>query len=184
MPVFGYLSSVVRRDAVRRLPCSSLMASRSQRGRGRGGLPEAPTRLLSKDMKKQASSDPSSTRKGSVLQSVDEYLAGVPEPGRSTLNQVRATIRSVVPAEATEVISYGMPGFRYKGPLMWYAAFSKHCSLFPGNASLVETFKDELKDYQTAKGTIRFPVDKPLPTALLKKLVKARVKENERKYKS
>jgi len=64
---------------------------------------------------------------------------------------------------------------------MWFGAFSKHCSLFPGNASLIETFKDELKDFQTATGTIRFPVDKPLPAALLKKLVKARVGENEKK---
>lgn len=132
-------------------------------------------------MKKAHSSDPASTGKGGAPQSVDEYLKSVPEPARSTLNRVRATIRSVVPKETTEVISYGMPGFRYKGALVWFAAFSKHCSLFPGNASLIETFKDELKDFQTAKGTIRFPVDTPLPASLLKKLVKARVAENKRK---
>ena len=123
----------------------------------------------------------SSIGKGNAPQSVDEYLAAVPEPARSTLNRVRATIRSVVPPETTEVISYGIPGFRYKGALVWFGAFSKHCSFFPGNPSLIETFKDELKDYQTAKGTIRFPADEPLPAALLKKLVKARVAENERK---
>ena len=62
---------------------------------------------------------------------INEYLAGVPEPARSTLNQVRAMIRSAAPAEATEAISYGMPAFKYKGPLVAFAAFSNHCSLFP-----------------------------------------------------
>jgi len=62
---------------------------------------------------------------------VDEYLAGVPEPARSTLNRVRAAIRSAVPAETTEVISYRIPTFKYKGSLMAFAAFLKHCSLFP-----------------------------------------------------
>jgi len=112
---------------------------------------------------------------------VDEYLAGVPEPARSTLEKVRSVIRSVVPPEATEVISYGIPTFKYKGMLASFAAFSNHCSLFPG--ALPEAFKDELKQYHTAKGTIRFPVDKPLPAALVKKLVKARIAENERKSK-
>jgi uncharacterized protein YdhG (YjbR/CyaY superfamily) len=110
---------------------------------------------------------------------VDEYLAGVPEPARSTLEKVRAVIRSVVPPEATEVISYRIPMFKYKGMLVGFAAFSNHCSLFPG--ALPEAFKDELKRYRTAKGTIQFPVDKPLPAALVKKLVKARIAENERK---
>ena len=114
-------------------------------------------------------------------QNVDEYLAGVPEPARSTLNKVRATIRSVVPSDATEVISYGMPAFRYKGALVGYAAFSKHCSFFPMSAALVKEFQDELKDFETSKGTIRFPMDKPLPAALLKKMVKARIAQNEQR---
>jgi uncharacterized protein YdhG (YjbR/CyaY superfamily) len=112
---------------------------------------------------------------------VDAYLAAVPEPARSTLEKMRALIRSTVPAEATEAIGYGMPTFRYKGALVAYAAFKNHCSLFPMNASLVEAFKDELKEYKTLKGTIQFTVDKPLPAALVKKLVKARVAENEQK---
>jgi uncharacterized protein YdhG (YjbR/CyaY superfamily) len=112
---------------------------------------------------------------------VDEYLAGVPEPAHSALNKIRATIRSVVPPEATEAISYGMPTFKYKGSLVAYAAFANHCSLFPMNSSSIETFRNELKDFQTSKGTIRFTVDKPLPAALVKKLVKARIAENERK---
>lgn len=112
---------------------------------------------------------------------MDEYLAGVPQPARGTLNKMRAAIRSVVPPEATEAIGYGMPTFRYKGALVAYAAFSKHCSFFPMSATLIETFKKELKGYSTSKGTIRFPVDKPLPAALVKKFVKARLAQNDRK---
>jgi uncharacterized protein YdhG (YjbR/CyaY superfamily) len=118
-----------------------------------------------------------------VATNIDEYLAGVPEPARTTLQKLRTTIRSVVPKEATEVISYGMPAFRYKGPLLYFSAFAKHCSLFPGNASLISEFKGELKNYQTSKGTIQFPLDNPLPAALVKKLVKARVAQNDQKQK-
>ncbi len=114
---------------------------------------------------------------------VEEYLAAVPEPAKTTLSKVRAVIRSVVPAETTEALSYGMPAFKYKGGLIAYAAFKDHCSLFPMQASLIVDFKDELKNYSTAKGTIRFPSDKPLPATLLKKIVKARVAANEAKKK-
>jgi uncharacterized protein YdhG (YjbR/CyaY superfamily) len=111
---------------------------------------------------------------------VDEYLASVPEPARTTLNKVRAAIRSVAPPGATEAISYGIPTFKYKGMLASYAAFSDHCSLFPGAGPTAE-FKNELKNFQTSKGTIRFAPDKPPSSTLLKKLVKARISENERK---
>lgn len=110
---------------------------------------------------------------------VETYLAWCPEPHRTTLEKLRATIRSVVPKEATEAISYGMPSFRYKGGLVAYGAFKGHCSFFPMSGRLVEEFADELKAYKTAKGTIQFPVDKPLPAALVKKMVKARVAQNE-----
>ena len=93
---------------------------------------------------------------------------------------MRAVIRSAVPPEATETISYGIPAFKYKGVLVWFAAFRDHCSLFP-TASVVEAFKNELKGFSTSKGTIQFPTDKPLPIALVKKLVRARVTENESK---
>jgi uncharacterized protein YdhG (YjbR/CyaY superfamily) len=112
--------------------------------------------------------------------SVDEYIAGVPEPARSTLIKMRAAIRSAVPSEATETISYRIPAFKHQGVLVWFAAFSNHCSLFP-TASVIEVFKSELKGFSTSKGTIHFPTDKPLPTALVKKLVKARVAQNESK---
>ena len=113
-------------------------------------------------------------------QSVEEYLAGVPEPARSTLNKIRAAIRAAAPAEATEVISYGIPAFKYKVVLMWYAAFAGHCSLFP-TASVIEAFKKELAGYAISKGTIQFPTDKALPAALVKKMVKARLAEVEKK---
>ena len=109
---------------------------------------------------------------------VDEYLAGIPEPARSTLTHVRAVIRSVVPAETTEVISYGIPMFKYNGMLVGYGAFKNHCSLFP-TGSGVERFAKELKGYSTDKGTIRFPADQPLPDSLIKKIVRARVAENK-----
>jgi uncharacterized protein YdhG (YjbR/CyaY superfamily) len=112
---------------------------------------------------------------------VEAYLARVPEPARSTLEKVRATIRSVVPAEATEALSYGIPAFRYKGALVGYAAFKNHCSFFPMNASLIDAFADGLQGYRTSKGTLQFPLDKPLPVTLVKKMVKVRVAENERK---
>jgi uncharacterized protein YdhG (YjbR/CyaY superfamily) len=132
-------------------------------------------------MKKVKSRNRSSTAKGDgAPKDVDEYLAGVPESARSTLIKLRAAIRSAVPREATETISYRMPAFKYKGMLVWFAAFSKHCSLFPGS-SVIEAFQNELKGFSTSKGTIHFPTDKPLPTALIKKLVKARVAQNESK---
>lgn len=118
-------------------------------------------------------------RKGAA-NSVDEYIAGVPEPARGTLKKVRAAIRSAAPRAATETISYGIPAFKHNGVLVWFAAFAKHCSLFP-TAAVIEMFKDELQGYAISKGTIQFPTDKPLPAALVKKLVKARVAQNESK---
>lgn len=119
----------------------------------------------------------------SAPKNIDEYLAGVPEPARTTLEKMRAVIRSIVPVEATEAISYGMPAFKYKGALVWFAAFADHCSFFPGNSSLIATFQKELKGFETSKGTIRFPMDKPLSTALLKKIVKARIADNDKRQK-
>ncbi|HYW42345.1 MAG TPA: DUF1801 domain-containing protein [Bryobacteraceae bacterium] len=133
-------------------------------------------------MKKANSGDRGSAAKGNAApKGVDEYLADVPEPARSTLNRVRAVIRSTVPPETTEAISYGIPTFKYKGPLLAFGAFSDHCSLFPMSGSVVEAFKNELKGFHTSKGTIRFPVDRPPPAALVKKLVRARIAEKERK---
>jgi uncharacterized protein YdhG (YjbR/CyaY superfamily) len=112
---------------------------------------------------------------------VDAYLARVPEPARATLEKLRATIRSVVPPGTTEALSYGIPAFRYKGGLVAYAAFKKHCSFFPMQASLIDEMKEELKSYRTSEGTLQFPMDKPLPATLVKKMVKARIAENDQK---
>jgi uncharacterized protein YdhG (YjbR/CyaY superfamily) len=124
----------------------------------------------------------SSARKGrkTTPLTVDAYSAAVPEPARSALNQIREAIRSVVPPEATEIISYKIPAFKHKKVLVWYAAFSNHCSLFP-TAAVIEEFKDELKPFSTSKGTIHFPLDKPMPVELIKKMVKARVEQGESK---
>ena len=132
-------------------------------------------------MKKAKLGNRGSTAKGNrAPKSVDEYLAGLSEPARATFNKLREAVRSAVPPEATEVISYRIPAFKDKGVLVWFAAFSNHCSLFP-TASVIETFKTELKSFSTSKGTVQFPTDKPLPTALVRKLVKARVAESESK---
>jgi len=118
-------------------------------------------------------------KRGAVPKTVDEYLAGIPEPARSTLKHIRKVIQSVVPKDTTEVISYSMPMFKYRGMLVGYAAFKNHCSLFPTGSGVIERFAKELKGYSTNRGTIRFPAEKPLPDSLIKKIVKARVAENK-----
>jgi uncharacterized protein YdhG (YjbR/CyaY superfamily) len=135
-------------------------------------------------MKKMKSGNRSSGAKGKgAPKTVDAYLARVPEPARGTLNKIRTAIRSAAPPEATETISYGIPAFKHNGVLVWFAAFSDHCSLFP-TAAVIETFKNELKGFSISKGTIQFPTDKPLPAALVKKMVKARVAQIETKKRS
>lgn len=130
-------------------------------------------------MKKQPARKTAPGGKPKALpQNVDEYLAGVPEPARNTLQKVRAAIRSAAPPEAIEVISYRIPALKYKQVLVWFAAFSDHCSLFPTNA-VIEAFQDELQAYRVSKGTIHFPVDKPLPASLVKRMVKMRIAQVE-----
>ena len=111
---------------------------------------------------------------------VDEYIARAPDSARGALRQLRAAIRSAVPAGTAETISYGIPAFRGEKVLVWYAAFAKHCSFFP-TAAVVEAFRDDLKGHATSKGTVHFPLDKPIPTTLVKKMVKARVAQAEGK---
>ena len=100
--------------------------------------------------------------------SVDAYIAATPEPARSMLLKIRALVRVAVPAEAVERISYGIPSFYYKGGLVAYGAFSKHCSFFPMGGSVLEALGDAVKEYRTSKGTLHLPFDKPLPAVLLK----------------
>lgn len=116
-----------------------------------------------------------------VAKNVDEYLAQVPEPARSTLLQMRVAIQAAVP-EATEAITYQMPTFKYRGhSIMAIAAFKKHCSLFPMSGAVIDKFKDDLERFHTSKGTLQFPLDKPLSATLLKKIIKARITEIEKK---
>jgi uncharacterized protein YdhG (YjbR/CyaY superfamily) len=116
--------------------------------------------------------------KRSPARDVDEYLAAVPAEAWAALEKLRKTIKAAAPA-ATETISYQIPAYKYHGPLVSFAAFPGHCSFFVQSPSVMEAHRDELEPYDTSKGTIRFPASKPLPAALVKKLVKARIKENE-----
>jgi uncharacterized protein YdhG (YjbR/CyaY superfamily) len=109
---------------------------------------------------------------------VDEYLAGLPKETRDALERLRATIRAAAP-DATEVISYRVPTFKHHGGLVGFAGFESHCSFFVMSPEAMEAHADELEPYDTAKATIRFAPDQPLPDALVKKLVEARIKENE-----
>src|SRR5438094_10404493 len=118
---------------------------------------------------------PASTRKVGP-ESVDDYIDGTPEPARTMLKRMRTAIRSAVPPDAVETISYRIPAFKRKRVLVWYAAFANHCSLFP-TGSVIEAFKRELRGFATSKGTIQLPLDEPLPILLIRKLVRARVQQ-------
>jgi uncharacterized protein YdhG (YjbR/CyaY superfamily) len=110
--------------------------------------------------------------------SVEDYLAALPQEPRAALEKLRKTIRAAAP-EATETINYQMPTVKDHGRvLLYYAAFKDHCSLFPASSAVMEALGEELKPYFSGKGTVRFTADKPLPAALVKKIVKARIEEN------
>jgi uncharacterized protein YdhG (YjbR/CyaY superfamily) len=112
---------------------------------------------------------------------VDEYLAKLPKEARTTLERLRQTIKAAAPM-AAEVISYQMPMYKHHGMVVGFAAFKSHCSIFPG-AAVMDAYKEELRQYDTSRGTIRFPANKPLPATLVRKLVRARLKENEARAK-
>jgi uncharacterized protein YdhG (YjbR/CyaY superfamily) len=108
---------------------------------------------------------------------IDEYLAALSDDQRAALEKLRKTIRAAAP-KAEECISYQLAAFRQNGMLVAFGATEKHCAFYLMSSSTVAAHKDELKDYDTSKGTIRFRADKPLPAALVRKLVKARIAEN------
>jgi uncharacterized protein YdhG (YjbR/CyaY superfamily) len=108
---------------------------------------------------------------------IDEYLAALSDEKRTALEKLRRTIRTAAP-QAEECISYGLAAFRQNGMLVGFGATASHCAFYLMSSSTLEAYQDELKDYDTSKGTIRFPADKPLPVALVRKLVKARIAEN------
>lgn len=109
---------------------------------------------------------------------VDEYLQEVPEEARAALEKLREVIRSAAPG-ATEAISYRIPTFKHKGPLVGFAAFSDHLSFFVMSPAVMEAHRKELESFKTGKGTIHFQADMPIPRALVTKLVRARILENE-----
>lgn len=109
---------------------------------------------------------------------IDDYLARVPDEARATLEKLRKVIRAAAP-RATETISYQIPTFKHHGPLVAFAAFPNHCGFYVMSPAVMKAHKDELEPYDTATATIRFPIGESLPTALVKKLVKARIAENE-----
>ena len=112
---------------------------------------------------------------------VDSYIATFPKDVQATLEQVRNVIKSSAP-KAEEVISYNMPAYKYLGLLVYFAGYKQHIGFYP-TASGITAFKNELSNYKNAKGSVQFPLDKPMPLALIKKMVKHRVKENQEKEK-
>jgi uncharacterized protein YdhG (YjbR/CyaY superfamily) len=113
---------------------------------------------------------------GPKAKTIDEYLAALSSDKRAALERLRRMIRAAAP-KAEECISYQLPAFRLEGrPLVWFGAAANHCAFYPG--AVVEACKDELKDFDTSKGTIRFQPDHPLPATLVRKLVKARIAKN------
>ena len=113
---------------------------------------------------------------------IDEYIAGFPKEIQNTLEQLRATIKKAAP-KAEEMISYGIPTFKMNGSLVYFAAYSNHIGFYP-RVSAIESFKKELSMYKGSKGTVQFPLDKPLPLELITKIVKFRVRENLQRSKT
>ena|ERR1700754_3079152 len=112
---------------------------------------------------------------------VDEYLYELPETMRAVLEKVRRSIQAAAP-ESEELISYRIPTYKYMGPLVHFAAFKDHCSLIVVNKSIMEIFREELSSYKTTGTTIHFTPDKPLPAALVRKIVKTRIRENKERH--
>jgi uncharacterized protein YdhG (YjbR/CyaY superfamily) len=111
------------------------------------------------------------------FRSVDEYIASQPAAVQGTLGRVRSTIRKAVPV-AEEMISYKMPTYKLRGgPVLYFAGWKHHYSLYPATERLVAAFKDELASYEVNKGTIRFPLSQPVPVKLIGRIAKFRAKE-------
>lgn len=112
-----------------------------------------------------------------AFKSVDDYIASQPEATRSILRRVRSTIRKAVPG-AEEVISYKIPAYKlHGGPVLFFAGWKQHYSLYPATGGVVAAFKDELAPYKVSKGTIRFPLSQPVPVKLIGRIAKVRAKE-------
>lgn len=136
-----------------------------------------PTTARSKSTPQKIGKPTSTKPTTSKVTTIDQYLAALSDDKRAALEKLRRTIRAAAP-EAEECISYGIPSLRHNGMLVGFGAGANHCAFYMCNASTVKAFQDELKNYDTSKGTIRFPANKALPVGLVKKLVKARLAEN------
>ena len=110
---------------------------------------------------------------------IDEYIAPFPEDVQQILNKIRALIKELAP-DATERISYGMPGFYLNGMLVWFAGHEKYIGFYP-TGSGIEAFRDEIADYKSSKGAVQFPLNQPIPYDLIRKMVKFRIEENQKK---
>ena len=110
--------------------------------------------------------------------SVDEYLAAFPKEARDPMAGLRRIIKAAAP-RAQEGISYRMPFYKLKGPLVGFAGYAHHVGLYGISLAIQEAYRKELESYETSRGTVRLPIGKPLPVALVRKLIVARVKENE-----
>ncbi|MEA2684549.1 MAG: hypothetical protein QOK05_2877 [Chloroflexota bacterium] len=110
---------------------------------------------------------------------IDAYIAKLDEPARSTLEQLRRTIIAIIP-DAEECISYGMPAFRLNGTVVaGFAAFKKHLSYLPHSGSVLEQVAEDIAGYSGTKGSLHFSIDQPLPAALVKRLIEARIRQDE-----
>jgi len=132
----------------------------------------------SKSLKSKSTSNPNADS------SITSYFAALLEPARTTLQSVRADILSACPKGTTEALSYGLPTFKHKGSVLAIAAFKNHCSLFPMSYFVIDKFRSQLASFEISKGTVRFPIDKPIPAPLLKKIVKARLTQMAEKAKA
>ena len=119
--------------------------------------------------------------KPQIPNSIDNHISTFPPETQQLLQKVRETIKAVVP-EATETISYGIPTFQFHGNLVHFAGYAHHIGFYPGSGG-VERFRDELAGYKTSKGTIQFPLDKPIPFDLIRRITEFRLEENLKKVK-
>jgi uncharacterized protein YdhG (YjbR/CyaY superfamily) len=131
---------------------------------------------MKKGVKKEES------KKSAPAKDVEEYIALTPKKHQEALKNIRNAIKEAAP-QAEELISYRIPSYKYHGSLVHFAAFKNHCSFIVVNKAILETFKSELDGFYTSGATIRFTAEKPLPEALVKEIVKTRMKENEARVK-
>lgn len=117
-----------------------------------------------------------------IPETIDDYIAGFPPKVQKILKQIRMTIKRAAP-NAEESISYRIPTFKLNGPLIYFAAFKAHIGLYPMNSAIKQKFKKELAGYEQSKGTVRLPLDRPIPYALIGRIVQFRGMENRTRTK-